>query len=501
MLAVCSGGGVLAPTARGAVALPALFSDHAVLQRGRPVPVWGGADPGEEVRVAIAGQTKTATADGQGRWRVQLDALEPEGDGPLTLTVQSRSNMVTVRDVLVGEVWLGSGQSNMVMTVNRARDFERAQAEAELPQIRVFREESVSSPTPQREARGSWVVCSPSTVGTFSATAYFFGRELHKTLRVPVGLVVSAVGGTPIESWISSEAQHAEPALNAFFAELARNDQGFDEAKAAAQYEKRLARWKEAVAQARAARKAAPKKPQDPREVRARRREVGGLFDGKIAPLIPYAIRGVLWYQGEANTVPPKGPYYEHQLRLLVRDWRERWGEGDLPFAWVQLPNFKAPGRDWVLVREAMLKALDLPNTGMVVTIDIGDNNNIHPTNKQDVGKRLALWALSTVYNRPVAGSGPRAVATKVSGNEMTVSFEHDHGGLVARNGPLRGFEIKGRDGKWVKADAKIVGATVVVSHPEVPAPLAVRYAWADVPDANLYNGADLPASPFRIGE
>jgi sialate O-acetylesterase len=487
------------PPARGAVSLPALFSDHAVLQRGRPVPVWGEADPGEEVRVSIAGQTRAATADGQGRWRVRLDPLEP--GGPLTLTVQSRAGTLTARDVLVGEVWLGSGQSNMAMTVSRAKDYEREQAGADRPQIRVFREESPSSSTPNREPRGRWVVCSPATVGTFSATAYFFGRELHETLKVPVGLLVSAVGGTPIEAWISPEAQHAEPALKGFFAAMAKDDEGFDEAAARTRYEKQLATWKEAAAEAKAAGKPAPKKPQDPVAARARKRDVGGLFQGKIAPLVPYAIRGVLWYQGEANTVPPKGPFYEHQLRLLVRDWRHRWGEGDVPFAWVQLPNFRAPGRDWVLVREAMLKALDLPRTGMAVTVDIGDPGNIHPTNKQDVGERLALWALATVYNRAVASSGPLAAAAKAAGAEMIVSFTHDDGGLVARDGALRGFEIRGRDGRWVKADARIVGATVVVSHPDVPAPVAVRYAWADVPDANLYNGADLPASPFRLGE
>jgi sialate O-acetylesterase len=473
VLAVCDGGGTLVPTARGAVSLPALFSDHAVLQRGRPVPVWGTADPGAAVRVSIAGQTKPATADGQGAWRVQLDPLTP--GRPLTMTVQSKTDTLTVSDVLVGEVWLGSGQSNMAMTVNRARDFEREQADADLPQIRVFREESPSSPTPQSTSRGHWVVCSPATVGTFSATAYFFGRELHKTLEVPVGLVVSAVGGTPIESWISPEVQHAEPALKAFFAELAKQDEGFDEPAAQAQYEAQLAKWKEAVAQAKTARKPAPRKPADPRAARARKRDVGGLFNGKIAPLIPYAIRGILWYQGEANSVPSKAPFYESQLRLLVRDWRHRWGEENLPFAWVQLPNFKAQGREWVLVREAMLKTLALPNTGMAVTIDIGDPNNIHPANKQDVGKRLALWALATVYNRAVAASGPLAVATKRTGDAMTVTFVHDHGGLIARNGALRGFELKGPDGRWVQAEAKIVGATVVVSHPGVPPPVAVR--------------------------
>jgi sialate O-acetylesterase len=498
-LALTGCGSLITPPARGAVALPALFSDHAVLQSGRPVTIWGRAEPGEEVRVAIAGQTRDATADGTGAWRVRLDPLEP--GGALTMTVASKDGTITVRDILAGEVWLGSGQSNMAMTVNRARDFDREAAQADWPQIRLFREESPTAETPQREPRGQWVICSPATVGTFSATAYFFGRELHRTLGVPVGLVVSAVGGTPIEAWINADAQRAEPGLKGFFAAMAKDDQDFDEVAARARYARDLDQWKEAAARAKAAQKPVPKKPADPVAVRQRKRGVGGLFNGKIAPLIPYTIRGVLWYQGEANSIPPKAPYYEQQLKLLVRDWRLRWGEPELPFAWVQLPSFNAPGRDWVGVREAMGKALELPHTGMAVTIDIGDPRNIHPTNKQDVGKRLAAWALATVYGRSVAASGPLAVARKVAGREVIVSFQHDDGGLIARDGALRGFEIRGSDGRWVKADARIAGATVVVSHPDVAVPIAVRYAWADVTDANLYNGANLPAAPFRFEE
>ena len=490
----------MSPTARGEVKLPSLFSDHMVLQRGKPVPVWGWAAPGEEVRVAIGGQSKAATAGIDGAWQVRLDPLE--AGGPLTLEARGEANVATAEDVLVGEVWLGSGQSNMAMTVNRADDYEGEQASANWPEVRLFRESSGAATEPRREPEGRWVACAPGTVGTFSATAYFFGRDLHRELEVPVGLIVSAVGGTPIESWIRPEVQRASPALEAFFEATEASAAGFDEAKVKAQYDRQLERWREEAAKAKAANRPAPKKPNDPIAARTRKGDVGGLFLGKIAPLIPYAIRGVLWYQGEANTNPPKGPFYRDQLVLLVRDWRALWGDDDLPFAWVQLPNFKAPGRDWSLVREAMLRALELPHTGMAVTIDIGDPDNIHPTNKQAVGKRLALWALATVYGREVASSGPLPAGWTIRDGRVTVRFQHADGGLVAKGGaPLRGFEIKGTGGDWAPARATIEGETVVVSSPGVTEPIAVRYAWADVPDANLFNGAELPASPFRTDE
>lgn len=482
------------------VTWPAIFSEHMVLQQDRSLPVWGWAEPGEEVKVSLGGQELTTNADDKGRWRVTFDALRGGGEA-LTLSARGKSNTVKAEDVLIGEVWLGSGQSNMAMTVNRARDFERERAAANLPQIRLFREDSTAAAEPGRAGKGRWVICSPETVGTFSATAFYFGRELHQALGRPVGLVVSAVGGTPIESWIDADVQHSAPELKGFFEAMEKQRGEFDEAAAKARYERQLARWKEAVAKARAANEALPARPRDPVEAWAQKADVGRLFNGNIVPLIPYAIRGALWYQGEANTNPPKGPFYRYQLPLLVRDWRGRWGQGDFPFAWVQLPDFKARGRDWVMVREAMREALSLPNTGMAVTIDIGDPGNIHPTNKQDVGKRLAQWALATVYGKDVASSGPLPVGSKIKGNEVIVSFSHADGGLVAKGGQLKGFELAGADGQWRNADAKIVGESVVISTSDVKVPVAARYAWSDVPVASLYNGAGLPASPFRTSE
>ena len=420
------------------VKLPALFSEHMVLQEGKPAPVWGWADPGEEVVVSIAGQTKTTRAAKTGKWLVKLAPI-PSG-GPFTLHVKGKNDLA-VEDVLVGEVWLGSGQSNMAHPAAEARDFEGTKAAADLPAIRMFKVESKGATNAQDDCVGSWKVCSADTVGRFSAVLFFFGRELHKSLGVPVGLINSSVGATAIESWISPEAQKAKHGE-------------------------------------------------------------GELFNGKIAPLIPYALGGAIWYQGEANArSPEQARKYHTQLVRLVKDWRARWGY-PFPFAWAQLPNFSGRAEAWCLVREGQLQALELPRTGMAITVDIGDSGNIHPKNKQETGRRLSLWALGTVYGRPVtATSGPLPAGRQFRAHEVVLKFTHTEGGLLAQGGELKGFTIAGKDRQWQPAQARIVGETIIVSHPAIAQPAAVRYAWQDNPDCNLYNGAGLPASPFRTDD
>jgi sialate O-acetylesterase len=484
-----------ASPSRADVKMPAIFSDHMVLQREATVPVWGWADPGETVKVTVASQTRTAQTAADGSWKTTFANLT--STGPTTLTIQAK-NTIVINDVLIGEVWLGSGQSNMAMTVNRAKDFEREQPAATFPLIRIFKEESAADAAPQREGKGHWVVCSPASIGSHSATLYFFGRELHRELGAPIGLINSSVGGTPIESWIAPETQRASPELKDFF-------EPPDEKKAPSvteatkqKYERDLAKWQDDAKKAKAAKQKAPKRPQNPADVQARKGNIGGLFNGKIAPLIPYAIRGALWYQGEANSTPAKAPFYEAQLKLLVTDWRARWGY-EFPFAWAQLPNFGGPGRDWPTVREAMLKTLALPKTGMGINIDIGEENDIHPKNKQDVGRRLSLWALGSVYGKKVlATSGPLPAGHEIRGKEILLRFTHTNGGLVAKGNSLKGFVIAGEDRQWKPATARIVGNTVIVASPDVPKPVAARYAWENFPTCNLYNGADLPATPFR---
>ncbi|MFO1482824.1 MAG: sialate O-acetylesterase [Verrucomicrobiaceae bacterium] len=483
---------LLALSARAAVTLPAVFSDHMVLQSGKPVPVWGTADAHAEVTVSIAGQKKSAKADAEGKWSLKLDALTASSE-PQTLTVGDK----TINDVLVGEVWLGSGQSNMAMNVQGAKDFEQTKAESNLPQIRMFTEGSSASDTEQTQGKGTWVICMPDTVGRFSATLFFFGRTIHTALKTPVGLINSSVGGTPIESWISPEVQKASKELKPFFAAVKQEDAKFDMEKAKADYERQLAKWTEDVKKAKAGGKPAPRKPRDPIETRARKGNVGGLFNGKISPLIPYAIRGAVWYQGEANSNEPKPPFYQAQLTLLAKDWRKRWKD-EFPFAWVQLPNFTRAGDGWMIVREQMLNALStIPNSGMAITFDIGDPKNIHPTNKQEVGRRLAQWALGAVYHQDVPDtSGPLIDTVTVKGGEIVCTFTHAKG--LNAKGDLTGFEVAGADGQWQPAEAKIDGETVIVSSKAVSEPKNVRYAWKDNPTATLFNGAGIPASPFR---
>ncbi len=457
--------------AHARVRLPPIFSDHMVLQGGTNVPVWGWADAGEHVAVAIAGQSKATVVGADGAWRVTLDALK--ADGAQTLTV-SGSNTITIQDVLIGEVWLCSGQSNMVLPVSKARDYAGEQSAARWPLIRIF--------------QNKWLVCSPETVGVFSAAAYFFGRDIHQKTGLPVGLIERAAGGSPIELWTSWDAQKDVPELKPVFAPKADAAALSPEAAAQAQSDRRQAMGVEGR-----------------QAVTGSKTRPGQLYDDRIAPLIPYAIRGVIWYQGEANSYTVHADLYGRQLAIMIADWRKRWGCA-FPFLSVQLPELGQPqtvpvessGR--ALVREGVLQSLILPQTGMAVTLGTGEATNNHPTNKQEVGRRLAQWALATVYARKdVAASGPLPAGHTITGNRVVISFTHTDGGLVARDGPLKGFAIAGSDQKWVWADAQISGTTVVVSHPSVPAPVAVRYAWAGNPaSCNLANGAGLPASPFR---
>ena len=478
--------------------LAAPVSDHMVLQRDKPVVVWGFGDAGEEIDVAFGGQSKQAVADAEGRWSVRLDPL-PASTEPRTLVAVGKDGRkAEATEVLVGEVWLGSGQSNMAMTVQGCLDFHREKAAANLPLIRHYKESSAPAEAPRREGTGGWSVCSPDTVGGYSATLYFFGREVHRELGVPVGLINTSVGGTPIESWLSAETQRSDPATKAVYESRLQEYLSFDVAAAPDLHRKQMDRWKAAVAKARAEGKTFVTPP--PKNPLAMRKLKGGpafLFNGKVANLVPYTVRGMLWYQGEGNANSPE--LYETQLAQLVTSWRALWAD-ELPFAWVQLPNYRdSESENWPRMRESMMKVLALPRTGMAITLDVGDPKDIHPKNKQEVGRRLALWALGTVYDRTVpAISGPLPAGHAVDGSSITVSFRHGSGLKTSDGGPPRGFVVAGADRAWKAAVARIEGETVVVTSPEVPAPVAVRYAWAENPDGNLINGAGLPASTFR---
>ena len=482
--------------------LASALSDHMVLQREKPVAVWGWADAGESVTVSFADQSKSVRAGTDGKWSLKLDALAAS-DVPRTLVVTGKDgHKIEVKDVLVGEVWLGSGQSNMAMTVAGCYHFDAEKAAAKFPLIRHYRESSGPAEQPQAEGKGAWQACTPDTVGGFSAALYFFGREIHKEVGVPVGLINTSVGGTPIESWVAAEVQSSDPETKANYDTRLEAHRKFDPAQAPALHQKQLAIWKAASEKAKA--NGTPfvtPPPKDPLAMWKLKGGPSGLFNGKVVNLVPYTLRGMLWYQGEGNAHSNPGLYHK-QLTQLVTSWRTLWND-EVPFAWVQLPNYTAPGEGWPRVRESMLKTLALPKTGMAITIDLGDAKDIHPKNKQDVGKRLSYWALGTVYGKNVpAISGPLPAGSTINGHAITVSFHHTNGGLKSiTGGPLTGFQIAGADQQWKPAEAKIVGETVVVSSPEVAQPVAVRYAWKDWPDYSLANGAGLPASPFRTDD
>ena len=482
--------------------LATLFSDHMVLQREKPVAVWGWADAGESVTVFFAGQSKSATAGTDGKWSLKLDALKASAESRTFTVTGKDGRKIEVKDVLVGEVWFGSGQSNMAMAVGSANNAAAEQAAANFPAIRYYAESSELAEKPQAEGKGFWQPCTPANARRFSATLYFFGREIHREIGVPVGLITASAGATHIESWLSAEAQSSDPETKAEYDAQLKGWVSFDAAKFRADYEKKLAAWKLAFESGKAESK---DKPGDPDRLIAHIKSKGGpafLYNGRVANLAPFTLRGILWYQGESNSGLPKPgqPHlYRKQLSLLVTSWRTLWND-DLPFAWVQLPNYTAPGEGWPRIREAMLQALEIPKTGIAITIDIGDPKDIHPKNKQEVGRRLSLWALGTVYGKKVpAISGPLPADSSISGNTMTVSFKHANGGLKTKDGgAVKGFQIAGADHQWKPAVAKIDGDKVVISATDVASPVAVRYAWLDNPDCNLHNGADLPASPFR---
>ena len=480
--------------------LPSVFSDQMVLQHSRPLPVWGWAEAGEKVTVSIAGRSASCRAGSDGRWEVRLGAIAP--GGPHVLTVKG-ANSLTIDDVLVGDVWLCSGQSNMAMAVRSAMNSEQEQAAANYPQIRHFKTASHATPEPQNRCEGNWAVCTPETVGSFTATGYFFGRELHRRLDIPIGLINSSWGGTAVEAWTSWPAQKDLKPLKSLHAEWDDQVKAYDVERARAELEKKIEAWKKRAAKAKVAGRKPPRKPTLAGNPAANPNRPANLFNGMIHPLIPYAIRGAIWYQGERNTRGEISKSYGLQLETMMNDWRSRW-DYEFPFAWVQLPNFTEPqiepveSTGWVMVREGMLKTLDLPHTGMAITVDIGEAGDIHPKNKQDVGLRLARWALIEVYGKPGVASGPIYESMGKKGGAIVIHFENVGKKLITKGGELVGFVVAGADRKFVWADAKIVGNTVVVSSPAVKTPVAVRYAWAPNPKCNLYNSAGLPANPIR---
>ena len=472
---------------RAQVELPSLWADHAVVQRDQPVRVWGRATPGEHVAVSFRGNSRATAADELGQWRVDLPP-GPAG-GPFAMDVAG-SNHVTVKDVMVGDVWVASGQSNMEFATRNVMQASSELKKANYPNIRLFHVERSSADFPQYDVKAtSWTSVTPQSVADFSAVAYFFATEIHADQKVPIGVVEADWGGTPAESWTSQQALSADgslmPAWNTW-ADMTEKEQ---HAELIIQREARLKT--EALAAGRP-------EPDHPWHPELRSFLPGGTFNGMIAPLTQFSIRGVIWYQGESNAGRERSFYYARLFRTLIQDWRDRWAEGDFPFLFVQLANFEtAPDLKWPELRDAQRRTLSVANTAMASAIDIGAPKDIHPTNKQEVGHRLALAARAVAYGEQLEYSGPLFETAMTDGAAMRIMFSHTSQGLVVKGSTLTGFEVAGADGVFTAASARVDGHAVVASAPGVPHPVQVRYGWAGNPACDLYNGAGLPASPF----
>ncbi|HQP98272.1 MAG TPA: sialate O-acetylesterase [bacterium] len=481
------------------VKLPSVIGNDMVLQQGKPLPIWGWADPGEQVTVQFAKQKKSATTDSDGHWRVDLKAVK--AGGPHTMTISGK-NTVTLDNILIGEVWVCSGQSNMQMSVGGSDNAKQEIAQANYPNIRLFTAERTIADAPQCDVKGSWVECSPATVADFSAAGYFFGRNLQKDLNLPIGLINSSWGGTLAEAWTSDSTLKADPD----YSEILKRGTDLIETfkKDFDKYEMDYADWKEQLKNTLAEGSPLPDMPAAPRSPYRNPNRPSVLYNGMLAPLIPFAVQGAIWYQGESNAA--RAYQYRTLFSDMIQDWRKNWELEDLSFFFVQLANFDqtyAPATSWAELREAQNMALSLPKTGMAVIIDIGNPKDIHPKNKQEVGRRLALAAEGVTYGQDVVYSGPMYKSMVTEAGKIRVSFDHLGGGLICGDaGDLKGFTIAGADKQFVPAQAKIDGDTVVVWADAVANPVAVRYGWADNPDyCNLYNKAGLPSSPFRTDD
>lgn len=494
------------------LSMPKFFSDHMVLQRDRDAAIWGTAAPGAEVLVRFKGNSATVKAGADGKWRAEIGTGAADANGA-TLIVKSGSESKSINDVLVGEVWFASGQSNMVFTMNRVPAYQELLTKSDHRQIRMFNAPTVTAVEPQDDIDGEWTLCSPDTAPGYSAVAFFFARKLHTELGIPIGVIKSAWGGKPVETFTSREALNTLAGTKALVDAAMQADLSYDEEKAKVAFQARLDQWQAAAADYKkkpaADRGKLAKKPTAPKRPLDTEGKPGVLFNSMINPFVGYTMNGAIWYQGEANAKPGAVPY-DQTLPLMINDWRTRWKD-DFSFYFVQLANFRTPSTqpgtpdDWALLQDRMRLVLDTtPKTGMAIINDVGEAKDIHPKNKKDPGERLARWALAKDYGKDIVYSGPLYRSEETREKGIVVQFDQAGEGLKSRDGePLQRFEIAGKDQQWYWADAEIIdGDKVRVSSKEVGQPVAVRYAWAANPEgANLVNSEGLPASVFRTDD
>ena len=477
------------------IRLPSIVGDNMVLQRNLALPIWGWSKPGETVVVEIAGQRVGGKADKDGRWEVELGPLETSSH-PLRMTITSGGDKRVLTNILVGEVWLCSGQSNMQWAVNASYDPDLEKLTANYPNLRLISVPQVGTQELQDDFDGQWEAATPESVGDFSAVGYFFGRQLHQTLGVPVGLIDNAWGGSAAEAWVRRDVLEKDKRFADYVAQWKNTEATFD-------FEKAMEQWREKSAKAKAE---GTNPPRAPRNILAGQHRPGNLYAGVLHPTIGYGIRGAIWYQGESNA--GRAANYRDLFPLMIQHWRDEWGQGDFPFYWVQLADFKAesdsPGdSDWAELRESQTRTLELPNTGQAVIYDIGEGRDIHPRDKQGVARRLARLALANDYGYEIANRSPQYQSMEKKGNKIVLTFEDVGSTLYAFDNPApKGFAIAGKDQEWHWADAKIVGKDKVeVWNEAVAQPVAVRYAWSDNPVATLRSRENLPVVPFRTDD
>jgi sialate O-acetylesterase len=493
----------LALTAKAEVKLPAIIGDNMVLQQKLANPIWGWDVPGTEVSVAFAGQTKTAKAGADGRWTVKLDPV-PANAKPAAMTIKGTSTR-ELKNILVGEVWICSGQSNMQWSVQASWDADLEIATAKFPNIRLISVPQVGTQEPQQDFKGAWVECSPQTVGGFSAVGYFYGRVLHQMLDVPVGLINNAWGGSAAEAWVRRDVLEKDARFKALIANWVQREKLLTSEKTEKDYEAALAAWKKLADDAkRTGKPFTVRAPQGPQAQLTGNSRPGNIYNGVLLPTIGYGIKGAIWYQGESNA--NRAYEYGYLFPLMISHWRSEWKQGDFPFYWVQLADFKAeqpqPGdSDWAELRESQTKTQSaIKNGGQAVIIDLGEANDIHPKNKRDVAERLARWALVKDYGFQLPYRSPEFKEAQFGNGKAVVTLDTFGSSLRTVDvTEAKGFALCGQNRKWVWATANVIGNDKVeVSAPGVTKPVAVRYAWSDNPVCNLYSKDGLPVTPFR---
>ena len=482
-------------SARAELRLPSIFGHHMVLQRNMENPIWGWAEPNADVSVTFAGETRSAKADKEGHWKLNLKSTAGSSHA-MNLTVKSGAESITLSNVVMGEVWVCSGQSNMQWSVSQSDDADLEIATANYPNIRLITVPQVGTQEIQDDFKGQWDICTPDTVGQFSAVGFFYGRMLHQVLGVPIGLIDNAWGGSAAEAWVKRDVLEKDGRFDAYISEWKTIEKDFD-------WDKTLAAYQKSAEAAKAAGKQAPRYPRDPLTGQHR---PGNLWAGVLNPTIGYGIRGAIWYQGESNA--GRAYQYDDLFGLMITEWRKAWGQGDFPFYWVQLADYKdevdAPAEsDWAELREAQSNTLALPNTGQAVIYDLGEGRDIHPRDKQNVAKRLARIALARDYGGKLAYLNPTFKSMEIKGEKAILTFDHVGSTLYSFDRKdVVGFTVAGKDKVWHKATGKVIGRDKVeVTSAAVKAPVAVRYAWANNPIANLESREGLPADPFRTDD